>query len=70
MIRVLSAIQILASVTAPRRVLLVTTVNAVTHTTTTMVTQLIRVHAIVSTVVLLWKYELIILEVPTQFDFY
>lgn len=52
MSRVLSAIQIPASVTAPRRVSQVTTVNAVTHTTTTMVTQLIRAHATVSTVVI------------------
>lgn len=50
MIRVLSAIQILASVTAPQRVSQVTTVNVVTHTTTTTVTQQIRVHVTVSIV--------------------
>lgn len=52
MIRALSAIRILGSVTAPRRVSQGTTANAATHITTIMVTQLIKVHATVSTVVI------------------
>jgi len=48
MIRVQSATQILGSVTALQRVSRVTTVNAVTPTTTTMVTQQIRARVSVS----------------------
>lgn len=48
MIRVLSATQILGNVTALRRVSRGTIVNAVTPTTTTMVTLQIRAHVSVS----------------------